>query len=269
MFDLIKYDLRIGIKDRIHNIALPIAFFCLASIFAKGLNLGERLTIMLRGDYAQFEAESGGIPTYWMLIHIGCLLFSVEYPIRDLNLYGQQIVVRTQSKYKWWLSKCVWCFVNTFIYYLVGIITEAAICIGFNDKLTFELRTIAIRGSLEISVNNIGDKVSALQAVIVIVIIPLLTMYALSLIQMIIGVISNHIIALIGGMAVIAVSLYFQSPILIGNYSMLQRSSIFNRTGLDWSTGIIVMVIEIVIIICIGMEIFNRLDILEPKKNGE
>lgn len=269
MVNLIKYDLRIGIKDRISNIVFPIAVFCLASIFTKGLNLGERFAIMLTGNYAQLDTENGGIPLYWMLIHIGCLLFSVEYPIRDLSLHGRQIVVRSQSKYKWWLSKCVWCLVNTFIYYLVGIITEAVICIAFNEKLTFELRTIAISGSLEISVSNIGERVSALQAVIVLVILPLLTMYALSLIQMIIGVRTNHIIALLGGMGIIAVSLYFQSPLLIGNYSMLQRSSVFNRTGLDWSTGIIIMVIEIVIIICIGIEVFNRIDILEPKKNGE
>ncbi len=137
MVNLIKYDLRIGIKDRISNIALPAVVFCLCSIFSKGLNLGERLAIMFVGSYPQLEAENGGVPIYWMLIHIGCLLFSVEYPIRDLSLYGRQMVVRCQSKYKWWLSKCVWCLVNTFIYYLVGIITEAVICIGFNDKLTF------------------------------------------------------------------------------------------------------------------------------------
>lgn len=266
MFNLIKYDLRIGIKDRFSNIVLPVVAFCLCSIYSGGLNLGERLEIMFVGNYPQLEADNGGIPIYWMIVHIGCLLFSVEYPIRDLSLYGRQILVRSQNKYKWWLSKCVWCFVNTLIYYFIGIITEAVFCMVFHDSLSFELRKIAISGSIEISVKSLLNTVPFSQAFLIIVILPLLTMTALSITQTIIGIITNRIVALLGGMVVIAVALYVQSPLLIGNYSMMQRSAVFNINGLDCGVGIIIMLIELMILIFIGTEVFTRMDILEPKK---
>ena len=63
-----------------------------------------------------------------------------------------------------------------------------------------------------------------------------------------------------------AAALYIQSPLLIGNYSMLQRNAVFNRIGLDGNIGIIIMLMELMILICIGTEVFTRMDILEPKK---
>lgn len=266
MFHLIKYDLQIGIKERFSQIVLPVVAFCLCSVYSGGLNWGERLAIMFVGNYSQLEADNGGIPIYWLLVHIGCLLFSVEYPIRDLSLYGRQIVVRSQRKYKWWLSKSIWCFVNTLIYYFVGIITEAVFCIVFHDRLSFELRMIALSANIEMSVGNLGDTVPSLQAFLIVVILPLLTMIALSIIQTIIGIITNRIIALLGGLAVMASALYIQSPLLIGNYIMLQRNAVFNRIGLDGNIGIIIMLMELMILICIGTEVFTRMDILEPKK---
>ena len=152
------------------------------------------------------------------------------------------------------------------IYYFVGIITEAVFCIVFHDRLSFELRMIALSANIEMSVGNLGDTVPSLQAFLIVVILPLLTMIALSIIQTIIGIITNRIIALLGGLAVMAAALYIQSPLLIGNYSMLQRNAVFNRIGLDGNIGIIIMLMELMILICIGTEVFTRMDILEPKK---
>ncbi len=258
---LISYDMRNGIAGRYKNAVIPIVAFCIVSFFTASLNLGERLAIMLSiGTYP----DGGSFPTYWFVVHLGCLIYSIEYPMRDLDLSGRQILIRCSDKSQWWLSKCVWCLVNAALYYIIGVLTEAAICIVHGDELTLAVRQNAVSSVVEIS-TKYPMLLPVSNVILPLIVLPILTMFAFCLLQMLFSIITNRIIGLLLTIIAMIPAFYWQSPLLLGNYSMPQR--IFMNDGLNEVTGVLVLVLQIAIIICVGMEIFRHKDILEAKKN--
>ena len=114
---MLAYDFRNGLWHRKIWLILPIAFFgmALCSVTADiqyseyHMTLGGVLLRILQGTApVDMEMREFHVPVVWLMIHLGCVFFTVEYPTRDMNFFGQQIMIRSRNKGRWLLSKYCW-----------------------------------------------------------------------------------------------------------------------------------------------------------------
>ena len=251
---MLAYDFRNGLWHRKIWLILPIAFFgmALCSVTADiqyseyHMTLGGVLLRILQGTApVDMEMREFHVPVVWLMIHLGCVFFTVEYPTRDMNFFGQQIMIRSRNKGRWLLSKYCWNAVSVLIYWLGNLAGGMDGCDIFRDYFTANVMALRL------------------------IFMPFLTSLTISFIQMFVAIMLNDIFAVATSMFILVWSMCILNPLAIGNYSMLQRSNVFRRSGVSPMVGIPLMLTLIVITITANYILFKRKDILEPKKDGE
>lgn len=273
---MLKYDLKNGIIQRAVWLLLPVIIFSIvlvriasyAEFDAYSMNFGKCVFIALAGDISiELAGRYFSIPTQWLIIQIGCVLFTLEYPLRDLNLFGRQIIIRCGKRYKWWLSKCVWCVMSVLIYWLVGILIMSAFCIikHFPLSLAIDSETAA---SILTDFNTDFKSFESGKAFWLLILVPIIMSAALCMIQMLVSLLKNEIAALCISVFIIVWSMCSLNPIAFLNYAMFQRISLFYNDGVNVYAGFTAALAIIVCIIILGVYAFNRMDILEVKKNA-
>lgn len=273
---MLKYDLKNGIIQRAAWLLLPIIIFLIALVrissyaefYDYGMNLGKCIFVALAGNSS---IESAGkhfsVPILWLTIQMGCVLFTLEYPLRDLNLFGRQIIVRCGKRYKWWLSKCIWCVLSVLIYWMVGILMMSAFCLIKHFPLSLMINSETAASVLTDFDTDFKSFESG-NAFWLLILVPIVMSAVLCMIQMLISILKNEIAALCISVFVIVWSMCSLNPIAFLNYAMFQRMSLFYDNGVNVYAGFTAALAIIVCIIVLGIYKFNRMDILEVKKNA-
>lgn len=101
------------------------------------------------------EMRDFNVPVIWMMIQLGCVFFTVEYLTRDMNHFGQQIMIRCSNKGHWLLSKYCWNTASVLIYWLTGyIMIMANECRQF--RYSGELQKTAVEMRYRIFLGTVG-----------------------------------------------------------------------------------------------------------------
>ena len=160
---MLAYDFRNGLWHRKIWLILPIAFFgmALCSVTADiqyseyHMTLGGVLLRILQGTApVDMEMREFHVPVVWLMIHLGCVFFTVEYPTRDMNFFGQQIMIRSRNKGRWLLSKYCWNAVSVLIYWLIGYLMVIVFCAFYKTPMS-----LGVDGNLEINFHAVFDVV--------------------------------------------------------------------------------------------------------------
>ena len=280
MKNIIRYDLYNGILKRSVWILLPIVIFAMImfEIYAtiKGIKnsgismtLGEVIAYFWHGSVPA-GSSLGATHQHigWLLIQLGCICFTIEYPTRDLNIFGQQIIVRCGSRVKWWLSKCVWIAFSVMIYLFAGFFVFAVESAFLGLEMSLDIQQSSMMQILIFC--NVGfGRHTGLKSFFILVIMPYLSMLALNLFCVIVSLICNQICSMITGLFALTIIARYMSPLIVTNYCMLQRCSYFYSDGVDYSVGIAYLIGIIAVLMIIGAMIMLYIDIIEPKKNGD
>lgn len=273
---MFTYDLRNGIWLRKIWLIMPIAFFgmalCFVSPYIKyseyDMTLGAALFKLFQGTMpVDMEMRDFHVPIVWLMLQLGCVFFTVEYPTRDMNNFGQQIMIRSKGKGHWLMSKYAWNLLSVLIYWIIGYSMIIVFCAIYKVPMNF-----GIDGNLVGGMENC-DKFQAYYSgdnmLVLLVVMPFLASLTISFIQMFTAIMLNEIFAVAVSMFILVWSMCLINPLAVGNYSMMQRSATFYSKGLTFKTGIITMLLLITATVIINYILFERKDILEPKKNGE
>lgn len=198
------------------------------------------------------------IPPGWVLLNIFLSIVIGYYPLNDLKEYGTQILIRSKNRWQWWLSKCLWIMGNVLIFYAIGYIVIAIFSL-INGELSLTPNHKVSLAILKLDTSSLAAK-EVFSACIV---LPIVTSVALSLMQLTIAMFSNSIYSNIFIISLLIVSIYYCSPILMGNYLMLLRNSLMvGIKGIETSTGIILSMAISFISITLGIFKFKTYDII-------
>lgn len=74
-----------------------------------------------------------------MLVFLCGNLLTLTYPLRDLEGIGQQILVRSGRREYWWLAKCGWEIVSSFVYLLMLALGVLSYCLAFRIPIKAEI----------------------------------------------------------------------------------------------------------------------------------
>ena len=191
------------------------------------------------------------IPIAWLFVHIYTLFCIGTYPKAEYVERGYQFLIRAGNKWCWWLSKCIYIFLSTILYY-ISILFSCLLFTTINrGSYTVINREICMR-ILGVNLSEITDTKLFLCTVIM----PILLFMALNFLCMLISFINNNILAVIAMMGYLSVSAYWCNAFLFGNYTMLLRAY-----KMQFGNGITVSLLVIILSGALGYGYFKSLDI--------
>lgn len=268
LYRLIKHDLKQGIlRWRYFCIVLLFAIPCI-SLYIASLKLETEITWL---DYMMYyfagiepianthTMREFRLPYFWILV-LSCSLFvNLDYLLGDLSKTGHQIIYRCKSRKLWYISKCIWNTVSSILFVSIGMLTAYLFTLIFNGipalHNTPKITQYIFDNSHELTI-------SSFNAIGCSIISPLLTIISINILQMSLCLYCKPIYSFIICVAILTVSVYNSSPLLIGNGAMVIRNKLINGSGSSTTEIIICSLIHILLSVLLGFLGINRYDII-------
>ena len=114
----------------------------------------------------------------------------------------------------------------------------------------------------KISNKSVPDNTANVWIIVYMLVMPVVVSLVTALVQMTISMFTNPMIGMLAVMAWNVMSVFINNPIMIGNNSMVVRSSVYNAQRIQvWQSAAVCIVVYIVVYV-VGMIGFNKKDIL-------
>lgn len=215
------------------------------------------------------QTMEGGfrLPVFWMAVVLLPLLITLIYPFRDVKTIAPQMLLRSGSRVKWWLSKCIWNLCCTAVCFLLLYATVAVFCLGQRVSLCMETPMGPMLALFsEADITTAVEDMSAGKTWFAFVILPFLTVAALNMLEMLLSLIVRPAYSFMICVAYVTASSYAATPFLIGNYANLARCGFFIDNGLNLWMGLAFALMILFASVIIGAVCFCRQDILPDYK---
>lgn len=195
------------------------------------------------------------IPVFYLAIGLYIALMIGDYAKKDFTGIGHQIFLRTPRKLEWWCSKCIWCVITVVKFYLIlwAVVILFSILTGKAGSQISESGYYLLMTDMP---NGLEEKIK-----IPLFLLPLLMSIALSLLQMTLSFVFESVGSYAIILAILAISAYWTSTWMIGNYGMLLRNEMFLEEGVKNEIAVGVSIILAIISIIIGYIYVKRKDI--------
>ncbi len=274
---LIRYDWRFGLLSHLYKYIPAVLIFLLSCASLQAgvgydtaagilppvrLSLGDYLLHTFRGipvyHLVRQNADNAFIlPALWLILNLYPTFLVGGYPLNDLHGYGQQILTRSGTRTRWWLSKICWNVSSVFVFYLVGYaVLLLYACV--TGSPAFEA-TASVADHYFLSGTGTVPTAQWLPYALV---LPFLTTAAVCLLQLCLSLFIRPILSYIAVVCLMVASSYFCTPLLIGNCSMLARGAFATAEGIPLMVSLFTLIGVIVLSILIGGIRFHRYDIL-------
>ena len=271
-FRLVRYDVRIGIIKRFYQYAicfLMVSAFVIGLYYvalkrdmfsAKDITFINALLYIFQGK-DPFDPSSDNafvFPIVWLLFFIYELYVVLDYSMGNMLGHGTQVLIRTGARFRWWISKCIWVFACTFLYFLISYLSVlfviffagGGLSFGYSEHINTELLDMEL-----FDLNGSG-------IFILLFLMPLLTALAMNFVQLICTLFFKETYSFLISVALLFASSYYRFPWLIGNFAMVRRSHLYYEDGFLIETEIIIDAVVILISILAGGYIMKRIDII-------
>lgn len=179
-----------------------------------------------------------------------------DYSRSALNAYGRNIVISSGSRIKWELSKIFRSFTAVLICHLLTVI----LCFLFTssaDRYNIELWQRISQTDCNVALNNT-------RIFILFFVMPFIFSLWCCQLQEFISHFSSAA-AVIVILLYQFISAYYFSPLLFGNYAMIQRYDEFIHTGLNPYAGMLYMGTSLILIVALQIYMFSKMNIIDPR----
>lgn len=212
------------------------------------------------------ESNRLNLPYNYMLVNFYLMFLVGDYLLRDMCGYGKTVLVRTQKRISWWLSKCIWCVAQVLVFYGLFYLCMviATVCAGGTLSLKPIMGTSLIINGLDFSQSEFTVNIGAFM--VTAVLLPILVSIAMMLMQMTIGMFMQPIVGYVVNAVIIVASYFIASPLLLGNAFMMVRSELYKDGVINPVAIVGVSIFIIIVSVVAGGAYFNRMDIIQRDK---
>lgn len=236
-----------------HNTTLP------PSEAALGFTTGDLLASVLCGipPYDPVAQQPFLFPAIWLLFFLLLLYQVLLYPMENLNGIGQTMLMLSKSRRVWWLSKCSWCALYVLVYFALFYALAALLTLAAGGEVTLALSSYypslwGVRNELQ---------PPPWDTLPFFLLAPCIAC-ALALAQATATLWMRPIFAFFASCLYWLASSYFLSPLLLGNYAMMQRIQTMVSDGLPCLSGLVSAALLCVCCLALGCWRSARMDIL-------
>lgn len=274
----IRHDLRHGILQRKGHMVLSfLLFFCLSSYRFLLVRIYELLYpqyfdspvttadyfISIIGGCGRTESgpdSSFTMPIIWCLFILWVMFSSLYYPFTDLYGIGKHLMILSENRGTWWISKCIWTVMNTLSVYLIifAACFLSGLCFGATPSMEANWYLYN-----ELQITDYSELVTKTTWNIwPVFFLTALVLVTLSLLQLFLSLASRPLFSFLFLAAYLFAGILIQHPAFLGNYAMAARSSYFVISGLQPNLGILICFWVLTISAGAGYLLFQRKDIL-------
>lgn len=273
---LLWFDLRRGLLQNPLIFGIPVALALVACIDlvnrAAGLNsyLGTKtqagfwdFIMYIYGGMDKYILNAGNpmmTPIRWAIVFLSIGFLTLNYPFKDMQTYGQQILIRTKGRTAWWLSKCGWGMFTVLVYHGLIFLTAALFCLVTRGDFTGGFHKALIYAVFQVEQGNMAVGTTVWTAAITI--LPVFVSLGMNLAQMALSLFIKPIFSFLATGFLMISSAYFTSPYMIGNYAMALRYDLVITEGVHVEAGWILAAALTLAAIVAGCIRFRRYDIL-------
>ncbi len=280
-FKILKYDIKRGIIKNLKGHLLPIIlgiFLCISFVFEYTKSYDIHTATFLDIIYYSFAGSPKYIPNkdipfifplVWATVFLLPLYLTSYYPFYDLLGYGKTVLIESGNRYKWWLSKSIWCLLQVAVYFVTLYLTVIVFCLMVKIpvvyNVTINTHEMMIEKYYKADVYSIGDYTLLdfdSSKSILFLLLPILIISVFAILQMTISLISTPIYGFFTSATVLVASTYYLHPALLGNYIMVLRNDQVFYGGVNEVIGTIVSVVLLTIVTVINLMLFREYDIL-------
>lgn len=269
-FKLFVHDLRCGLLRWRYICVLPLLILPCIMGRAEMSNYGcggtwmDFMLYCFKGSKSIALSDSGlelELPTLWLLAVGGCLFLNLDYLLNDLTLSGQQIIVRSGTRRGWYLSKCLWNLCACVLYFALACLAVLLFTWVSGGTLALE-NTPALAPGIFRDVVTEPLSLTTEQGLMIGVLSPLVTIAALSMLEMTLCLLVKPVISFLICMLLLVLTMFWSSPFSLGIGAMAIRSGYVTESGIDAGQSCLFALAVIVLCILIGCWRFKRTDIL-------
>lgn len=272
----LKYDLKCGLLKEYKKYIVAIGLFLIIGFdfFIKmsdiEITVPDYLFYLFFGmeEYVPSPGNKFRFPALWVAVILYVSYITLYYPYKDLNGYGKNILLNTQSKKTWYLSKCMWVTVSTTTYFLIGLVVLSLFAIISGAEITPDVSSkVVIKFIPFITTEQnlfyndaIYYKVTTLHFVL-----PVIICVMNNLLQLFLSLFIKPFFSFIFTVSYTIASAYYLKSFMLGNYAMIARSNIFIDNGVNFTDGLIISLGVILVVIISGTVLFSKQDILNKE----
>ena len=198
-------------------------------LYGDGISVGDCWMYLFSGspEYRYSSEKEFELPVLWLLFHAYMLYTLCSYPVGDFKKLGLQSMLFSRNRKKWCISKILWSMMGVILFYSAELIILIM-------EMYIQKNVLGREIIINLKSNIIGIEIW------IMFILPIISDIAITIFQMTISFYSSYLHAYIVSLVYLVISVYIKNAYLLGNYSMLLRSQIFDSEGLSIRKGIIV-----------------------------
>lgn len=268
MIHQIRYNFKCGVKKQLWKllvfvvlliiILMPYISDCIGTAgvlptywdFKKYLFNGQ-------APFSSLESIIFQIPVGWLSLHIIFLFFIGDFPENDLHGFGLICLLKTRSRKTWTVNKLLYCMIQTGIFYVAMslVLMIMTFCIGSN---------YSFKQCEQINALFNIPSMSACDDLLYLCIIPFASLLVIALLYTTLMWIFKTVISFIIMNTILVLSAYIYSPVLIGNLTMLQRSSlVMSNSIITPACSLLIDFVLGSLLAVIGVIVIKKKDIVE------
>lgn len=195
----------------------------------------------------------------YLFLSLGMAYIIGNYAAKDLKGFGLQVIIRSRSAGLWWFGKLVWCVISGIIAHITIYITMIFICIIKGWSLGFSVNAEVLKA---LGYKNSDIMVSAGNLLVICILIPFLSVLALSVLQMFVSLLISPVVSLLLVTVEMLAAIYSNSAVFLSNGIMFVRNSMFYAGGTNSFYMILSSLIFIFLITFVGIFYFSKIDFL-------
>ena len=275
-YKCLKYDLKCGLLKEYKKYIVAIGLFLIIGFdfFIKmsdiEITVPDYLFYLFFGmeEYVPSPGNKFRFPALWVAVILYVSYITLYYPYKDLNGYGKNILLNTQSKKTWYLSKCMWVTVSTTIYFLIGLVVLSLFAIISGAEITPDVSSkvvIKFIPFITTEQNLFYNDAIYYKVTILHFVIPVIICVMNNLLQLFLSLFIKPFFSFIFTVSYTIASAYYLKSFMLGNYAMIARSNIFIDNGVNFTDGLIISLGVILVVIISGTVLFSKQDILNKE----
>lgn len=275
-YKCLKYDFKCGLLKEYKKYIIAIGLFIIIGFdFFIKMN-GIEITVLDYFFYLFFGMEEyvptpGNkfrFPALWVAVILYVSYITLYYPYKDLNGYGKNILLNTQSKKTWYLSKSMWVTVSTIIYFLIGFVVLSLFALISGAEITADVSSNAVIKFIQFITTEqklFYNDAMYYKVTLLHFILPVVICIMNNLFQLFLSLFIKPFFSFIFTVSYTIASAYYLKNFMLGNYAMIARSNIFIDNGVNFTDGLLISLGVILIVIISGTVLFSKQDILNKE----
>lgn len=234
------------------------------AVWGREASLGDYWMYLYGGmkEYVPMVGNPFQFPVIWIMVFLLSSFAVLNYPTKDLQSTGTQLLVHVQGRSKWWFSKCLWNIFSTIAYHVTILAVLLLFCICFEVPLTRELHSETIVPMFALGIADFqGGSILPLSVLAT----PVIFSIAINILQMFLSLLMKPVFSFLLVSMTMLSSAYLLSAGIIGNYAMPIRYQWAMENGVSHRSGLVLSFGILVFSVVFGMIRFRRYDVLNKE----